>query len=807
MAADRDRYENWYSERLWGLMPAVYRAADSVVFEERGPLRELIDRIGAQMAIVRRSIDQLWDDQSIETCDDWTVPYLADLVAATLFSGLDSRGQRLQVAKAIYYRRRAGTVAVLEEAAHDVTGWEARVVEFFHNLARTRHQFDMPIGLRPYLADADLDPQTAERLVGPLTRTPAGGWADLRNAYGASRAHGAFDDMAHSGEMRRGVDRAGWYNIPRLGIFVWRLHSFPEVGTADTLLANPVADPAMPNCFTFDPTGREVPLFSGASRGGDSYGSRWITPQEWQLPGPIDRLLFDAEADRHLYGHTPASVGVYRQDATQLVPLTVTNPSPPPARLPNLLLRPERGRFWSRDATNLRVLYHYGSAGRIGAGAYDRRLVTRVAAEAPAPETRVQGGGTLPSLPATATLTVTDSLTYTAATNIGPVKDVTIRAEPGARPLLRTAPPSEWRITGATAVTGAPEAVLRLEGMFLSGPDLVLDGEFAEVSVTFSTLDPGSAAGDPASVNPFRPAIDGRPLRSTHIWIEGRVNTLRIASSITGPIRTRANGQLEHLVIDRSIVQAVSTVRFDGMLTPGELFDLAGFVKRLRDPHDALATKLASSLAPATQTMLANEAAQPMPSPALQAALFFDLNAQLPSIALTTPRFSSAWRTAGTARALANERLIVQWFPVAFDDAAIALAAGDVTITRSTILGPATVHRIDVSESILHDVVTTEDPQHGCVRFSSWASGSVLPRKYESVEIAPRAEIFTSTDFGQPGYGQLLHGAAAVREGAENGSEQGAFYDEINAIRERSLLLKLQELMPLGLIPVIVPVT
>jgi hypothetical protein len=164
----------------------------------------------------------------------------------------------------------------------------------------------------------------------------------------------------------------------------------------------------------------------------------------------------------------------------------------------------------------------------------------------------------------------------------------------------------------------------------------------------------------------------------------------------------------------------------------------------------------------------------------------------------------------------------VQWFPLFFDDAAIALSAGDVAITRSTILGGASVHRIDVSESILHDVVTTEDPQHGCVRFSSWASGSVLPRKYESVEIAPRAEIFTSTDFGQPGYGQLLRNAdevipapdpgsldprKSIREGAENGSEQGAFYDEINAIKERSLLLKIQELMPLGLIPVIVPVT
>ena len=89
----------------------------------------------------------------------------------------------------------------------------------------------------------------------------------------------------------------------------------------------------------------------------------------------------------------------------------------------------------------------------------------------------------------------------------------------------------------------------------------------------------------------------------------------------------------------------------------------------------------------------------------------------------------------------------------------------------------------------------------------------------ESVEIRPRAELFTSTEFAQPGYGQLRRDAdraaivasetarSSIRAGAENGSEMGAFYDEMNAVRERSLLLKLQELMPLGLIPAVVPVT
>ena len=62
-------------------------------------------------AALRRSIDRLWEDQSIETCDDWVIPYIAELLDTRLVQGLDTRGQRLDVANTIYYRRRKGTLA------------------------------------------------------------------------------------------------------------------------------------------------------------------------------------------------------------------------------------------------------------------------------------------------------------------------------------------------------------------------------------------------------------------------------------------------------------------------------------------------------------------------------------------------------------------------------------------------------------------------------------------------------------------------------------------------------------------------
>src|SRR5215472_16047310 len=110
MPDDRDHYGVYYADKLWNLLPEIYRTLHSNTFGRKGPLRELVDRVGAQPAIVRRSIDRLWEDQSIETCDDWVIPYIGDLLATNLVASLDARGRRVDVAKTIYYRRRKGTV-------------------------------------------------------------------------------------------------------------------------------------------------------------------------------------------------------------------------------------------------------------------------------------------------------------------------------------------------------------------------------------------------------------------------------------------------------------------------------------------------------------------------------------------------------------------------------------------------------------------------------------------------------------------------------------------------------------------------
>jgi hypothetical protein len=805
MASDRDHYEVYYADKLWALLPAVYRMEDSTEIDKPGPLRELCVRIGAQAAILRRGIDRLWEDQSIESCDDWVIPYIADLLATNLVAGLDARGQRLDVAKTIYYRRRKGTVAILEEIACDITGWEARVIEFCRRLGRTRHGLDPPVGL-PEGEQFPDGLQMAEGLVGPLTRTAIGGWADLRNCYGASRAHSAFDEFFHQADFRRGCGRQGWYNIPNLGVFLWRLKSY---GVDQT---TPVA-PDSSGCYSFDPTGREIPLFAAASRKeAKGFGDLWVSPEEWQLPVPIGSALLKLSLDR-LY---PDSMGVYQKPG--VAGYVQVDPS-------KVQIDPVRGRFRVVDPEvtgALYVTYHYGFSSAIGAGAYDRRTREEEAIPAPDPPNPISGGGALTAR-ASGTTTVADSLTYTSAADLTGIQTATLQAENEKRPVVRLGGAgTQWTFTGLSG------ANLTIDGLLVSGCDVTFKGFFDSVRLHSTTFDPGSSG---AMDGTLRKAVDGRTLVPTRLWIEGTVRTLSIERCILGPIRTRNGGVLENLAVSDSILQSVRTAGF-GDFVPADVKDPARLVSRLRDARDPVSRYLQSRLfamGSALKKETSKFAGKAAPSAKLLRAIVEVLNAALEDASLFTEERFLGVKLGKEATALKraelsgdqlkrrNRLLLEEAYPLELADLAIGLAEGEVRLEHVTVLGPMSLHRLAASECILNDVARVEDAQRGCIRFSAWAAGSVLPRKYESVMIQPGAPLFTTRQFGEPGYGQLTEAAdraivapetgGAISTGAQDGSEMGAFWREQNAIKERSLRVKYEEYMPVGLVPVVIHVT
>ena len=95
------------------------------------------------------------------------------------------------------------------------------------------------------------------------------------------------------------------------------------------------------------------------------------------------------------------------------------------------------------------------------------------------------------------------------------------------------------------------------------------------------------------------------------------------------------------------------------------------------------------------------------------------------------------------------------------------------------------------------------DRQHaGCVRFSFIPVGSVTPRRYKCVEraLAGPAPIFLSFRYGQPAYLKMIASTPdAIRRGADDEGEMGAFHFVQAPLREQDLEIRLEEYTPVGL--------
>jgi hypothetical protein len=142
---------------------------------------------------------------------------------------------------------------------------------------------------------------------------------------------------------------------------------------------------------------------------------------------------------------------------------------------------------------------------------------------------------------------------------------------------------------------------------------------------------------------------------------------------------------------------------------------------------------------------------------------------------------------------------------------AIDCVTGRVVLERVTVFGDVDVALIEASDSIILGSLTALNQQESCLRFSAVSPGGSLPRLFEvfgpgrpseSIEPTPIVpEFFTSLRFGDPGYA-LLSVVAPVEmsEGAENGSEMGAFSSLLRPIRLNSIVNKVDEFKPAGVI-------
>lgn len=486
-------------DRLYRLLPAIYQKRDS---ELDYPLRALLAVIDEQVGVVEADIAQLYDNWFIETCDEWLVPYIGALIDYQLGaptgaasdvmapgSALRARTvvPRREVANTIRNRQRKGTLRLLEEIAAEVAGWPAHAVEFYRLLAVTQ----------------SLNHRQLER----------GRTADLRWGDALERLGSAFDEMAHTIDVRRikSHHRRGRYNIPSVGLFVWRL----KVYSVTQSPAHRLEEDA-PHAYTFSVLGNDAPLYTGS---GTMAAAR---KGELHYPLPIRRRLF--EKHRAAYYGDAESLQIWTGDqpvaADRIVVADLTNWHYRP-RDDQVAVDPVLGRvvFPMGHAPRQPVVvsYHYAFSDDIGGGEYDRGL-TRPAFTV---LYRVGGAAGLATINAAldqwnadgrppAIIEIDDSRLYVEPLTIDLGKDdhLELRAGNRRRPVLRPRDGGSPR-PNAVSVSGDTGSRFIFDGLLVVGRGMVVEGPMAHVVIRHSTLVPGSGlfpSGQPR--HPRDPALE-----------------------------------------------------------------------------------------------------------------------------------------------------------------------------------------------------------------------------------------------------------------------------------------------------------
>ncbi len=356
---------------LYEKLPSVYRMRDASVGY---PLRALVEAWSAQVDDLEADIARLYNNLFIETCEDWAVPYIGQLIDATILpsiSGTTLSG-RAQVANTLRLRRRKGTLAMIEESTSNATEWTAKACEYFPKLQTT-----------PFL-----NHPTAQRV-----RT-----TDIRSPLVAERLSGPFEKGGRTIDVRRIASRRGRHNLKNIGLHLWR-HRAERLVAAE---AHPV--PGFSGRFHLHPRQQDFPLFHvpHAEASVDGLADPVHVPEplvRWEVYHDLRRYKETLGSGEQAHSHYfaprdhPPTIEIWinnvrlRPEEIMVVDLAEWDWQPPnhetlslsDGTLVNLPIRiaidPERGRLAlpsGRRANRLRVTHARGSLLPLGGGPYDR---------------------------------------------------------------------------------------------------------------------------------------------------------------------------------------------------------------------------------------------------------------------------------------------------------------------------------------------------------------------------------------------------------------------------------------------------
>jgi hypothetical protein len=752
-------------DQPYSLLPAFDRQRDA---DAGGALRALLGVVGRQVTGLETDIAQLYDDWFIETCQDWLVPYFADLVevalgppmtasASSALDPADSARRRSLVANALRDRRAKGTLTAVERFAADATGWPCRAAEFAWLVAMTQSARHPELG--------------------------RGGTVPVGDAEAMDDFGTPFSAIPRTADTRRICSHRtrGTHGLPAVGLIAWRL-------VADGVDLAPAECVNDDNHFTFDALGADTQLCvrpAARSPGQPPAGNL-------DVPAPITRLALERRLEDY-YGEA-RSFCIFRGrsavDRADIIPADLTSWRHRLAPR-QVAVDPVLGRiaFPPRDVpeAGVRVSYRRLTVGGLGGGQYPR--------PAPAPRGELyhvsitgrgshasvsdayaawradQAGGTAG---ARATIEILDDGVYEERLHLElrPGESLAIVAADGHRPVLRPADettdrPEPLRITGVHPEREPPRRRGRARRSTAGGRRSGPAGTSGEPAGT-----PGEPGG--ASAEPETPASP---------------------SHRAGP---------------------APDVTFDGVWIARHPVELAGRLGSVTFRHCTL-------VPPAEGRRTGAQVSLRIGAMPCAVTIEFSVTGR---IQLISPETDSDPVPLSVADSILDAGHPGQ---LGVEGAERRPAWARLSLSRVTVLGGVHVREVDtVADSILTGRLDSARRQVGEVRFSYLPEGSSTPRRAACqpddalaeiddkiarglIAASERAELrrrvlaaltprFDGARFGAPAYGRLSDETPPeLARGAHDEGELGAYHDLWLAYRTARLRSGLSGYAPIGM--------
>jgi hypothetical protein len=733
----------------------------------RGPLQSLLMLVAEQLAAVEYDLNQLYDDQFIETCANWVIPYIGDLIGYQSVKGIAPAvaSPRAEVAHTISFRRRKGTVLVLEQLARDVTGWGAHAVEFFLRLADTQYMNH----IRPHNFYAP----------------------NLRRWEPRVYMDTGFDATAHTVDVRRIAVARGRHNIQNIGVFLWSLNAYSLTMSPATAVAG------APQCFRFSPLGRDMALFTNpVSQGADITAAAQPFNvadrlRRHVLCHDIEQIQAGAPAVYYGVGNSVALyIGGILKNKIQVCDLSGDDGSwvnlPATGSPYDAAIDPQLGRIALPpvvgSSPNVQSSFYYGFNADLGGGEYSRADTFAASLEQPVvrvPDNHPDIQSALNSLGGDGVVEITNSEVYSEAglnVNVSANGLIELRAHDGCRPVLV--------LSGKVTVTGGAESAFDLNGLLVSSaiapaipapaaliyvPAIGSGGQpnqLSHLGLTHCTLVPGWA---------LTPDGDPRYGADPALIAEQAGLQLVVQKSILGGILIHqlATANVADSIVDATSATGVAYAALDGAGGGGSL-TLQG-VTVVGKIHATLLSLVSNSIIWAGSAVGDSWAAPLWADRKQEGCVRFSY---IPPGSVIPRHFECVVEGYGTN------------FPTW--SASTSIAVGQLITAISS--GSSYIYRCTVGGT-----TGSSAPTFSAAQGSIATDGAVTWQNVGTPGITP-GPLFESLRYGDSGYAKLLAQTDdSVRRGADDGGEMGGFHFVLAPLRETDLRVRLQEYLPVGL--------